>query len=73
MAKGDHGVARRARAAQALAPREAGLASAQFRLALPQMPRAVARGASLHSGGMFLLTLILKILNNGPQYDSNEE
>ena len=26
---------------------EAGLASAQFRLALPQMPRAEARGASL--------------------------
>jgi len=47
MAEGDRAVARRARAAQALATREGGLASAQFRLALTQMPRAEARGASL--------------------------
>jgi len=47
MAEGDRAVTRRARAAQALAPREGGLASAQFRLALAQMPRAEGRGASL--------------------------
>jgi len=52
MATGDRGVPRRApilRSSPTCGGWKAGLASAEFRLASPQMPRAEARGASLES------------------------
>jgi len=47
MATGDRAVARRAKAGWLTLRKRLRCESAQFRLALPQMPRAEARGASL--------------------------